>query len=71
MFEKDAGNERYMRDTFTLEEEIYKNYIEMRKAVSKVENYKYATEDSMKDSKAFKEGFIAGVKVMSTFFMDM
>lgn len=71
MFEKDSGTIRYVRDTFTFEEEIFQKYIDMRKALSKVENYKYATEDDKINSKDFKEGFIAGVKIMSTFFMDM
>lgn len=71
MFEKDSSTEKYMRDTFTFEEEVYEKYMEMRKALSKVENYKYETKDNMQSSKDFKEGFIAGMKIMSTFFMDM
>ena len=45
--------------------------MDMRRTMNKVENFKYDTKDEMQDSKAFKEGFLAGVKIMSTFFMDM
>lgn len=43
----------------------------MRKALNKVENYKYGGEDPYIDNKDFKQGFLAGIKVISTMFMDI
>ena len=47
MFEKDKKHESYIRDSFTFEEELFKSYIEMRKAVNKVEKMKYGSAEDI------------------------
>ncbi|MBE5738899.1 MAG: hypothetical protein E7354_04155 [Clostridiales bacterium] len=71
MFEKDKATEMYTREKYTFEESLYAKYVDMRKIVSKIENFKYSNKDTQIDSEDFKQGFIAGVKIMSSLFMDM
>ena len=72
MFEKDKMNESYIRNSFTLEEELFKAYIEMRKAVNKVEKMKYSgVDDVIISNEDFKQGFLAGVKIMSSLLFDV
>ena len=72
MFEKDKEKESYIRDSFTFEEELFKLYIEMRKAVNRVEKMKYsAAEDVIISNDDFKQGFLAGVKIMSSLLFDI
>ena len=71
MFEKDKKEILYIREDFSIEEKLYENYIEMRKNMSKLENYKYGKEDKYMTSEEFKQGFIAGVKIMSSLLIDL
>ena len=36
-----------------------------------IENFKYANEDKFVDNENFKQGFIAGVKIMSSILLDI
>lgn len=67
----DKKYEKYTREEYTMEEEIFEHYKEIRKAVNDVQNLKYSFEDKLSGSPEFKAGFIAGVKIMSSIFMDM
>lgn len=71
MFEKNAKTILYTRENYSIEEELYKNYIEMRKSLGKLENMKYSNEDKLLDSEEFKQGFIAGIKIMSSILIDL
>ncbi len=71
MFEKKDMLIKYTRVNFTFEEELFNKYMELRKVVSLLENIKYDAEDEMKDKEAFKQGFLAGVKVMSSVLLDI
>ena len=71
MFEKDKMDMRYIRDDFTYCEKLYDKYLEMRKVLSDIELIKYAKSDPIQTSEDFKQGFIAGVKIMSSIFMDV
>ena len=71
MFEKEKSNERYIREDFSIEEKLYESYIEMRKNMNKLENYKHGKEDNYISSADFKQGFIAGVKIMSSILLDI
>ncbi|MBE5736601.1 MAG: hypothetical protein E7356_04560 [Clostridiales bacterium] len=71
MFEKDTGAIKYFREKYTMEEKIYESYVNMRKSLSELENYKYATEDKYISSEEFKQGFIAGLKIMSSLLLDI
>ena len=71
MFEKDINKELYVREEFSIEEKLYESYVEMRKNIGKLENLKYSNEDKYISSKEFKQGFIAGVKIMSSLLLDL
>lgn len=72
MFEKNKDNESYIRDSFTFEEELFKLYIEMRQAVNRVEKMKYSgADDIIISNEDFKQGFLAGVKIMSSLLFDI
>lgn len=71
MFEKDLSKVLYSRENYSLEEELYKNYIEMRSVIGKLESMKYNNEDKILNSEEFKQGFIAGVKIMSSLLLDV
>ena len=71
MFEKNDGLVRYTRTDFTFEEELFNKYMELRSVVSLLENKKYAVIDDMKDKELFKQGFLAGVKIMSSILLDV
>lgn len=71
MFEKDLSKVLYSRENYSLEEELYKNYIEMRSVMGKLESMKYNNEDKILNSEEFKQGFIAGVKIMSSLLLDV
>ena len=43
----------------------------MRKEISKIENYKYSVEDKYINNEDFKQGFLAGIKIMSSFMFDI
>ena len=65
------ADELYMRAHFTASENIYKEYVKMRDEINNINREKYVVDDSICKSKEFKQGFIAGVKVMMSLFMDM
>ena len=71
MFEKDKLKEKYIRQQYSLEEELYNKYIELRKSISRIENIKYDNPDTAALSEEFKQGFIAGVKIMSSLLLDI
>ena len=71
MFEKNTSLEKYTRTDFTYAEKLYDNYISMRKEISKIENYKYSVEDKYINNEDFKQGFLAGIKIMSSFMFDI
>ena len=41
MFEKDKLKEKYIRQQYSLEEELYSKYIELRKSISRIEKVPY------------------------------
>lgn len=71
MFEKDKAQIRYTRDAFTFEEKMYEKYIELRKVMHELESMKYGSDDKLINSEDFKQGFIAGVKVISSILLDI
>lgn len=71
MFEKDEIKELYSRSDFTFEEKLYNKYIALRKVISDLESIKYKNVDELSLSKDFKQGFLAGVKIMSSIFIDV
>ena len=72
MFKTRKELEKYNRDNYTMAENLYLRYMEMRKTIKGVENLKYSGDiDSFENNEDFKQGFIAGVKIMSAIFMDM
>ena len=71
MFEKNTSLEKYTRTDFTYAEKLYDNYVSMRKEISKIENYKYSVEDKYINNEDFKQGFLAGIKIMSSFMFDI
>lgn len=71
MFEKDKARELYTREDFTFEEQLFEKYMEMRKIVNTLENKKYSVPDNFADKETYKQGFLAGVKIMSSIFIDI
>lgn len=72
MFDKIKEIIPYDRKDYTLAEELYNNYVEMRKATLNFERTKYMIEkDDFIQSKEGKEGFIAGVYAMLSLIADM
>lgn len=71
MFEKSTKDILYNRENFSIEEELYEAYIEMRKSMNKLERFKYGNDDPFQTSEEFKQGFIAGVKIMSSILLDI
>ena len=71
MIELDSEFERYLREDYTMAEQIFEGFKVMRKAVMKEANVKYVKDDEMLNSKEYKLGFLAGVKCMSAMFMDL
>ena len=43
----------------------------MRNILKEIENYKYGVVDTFKNSEEFKQGFLAGVKIMSSMLLDL
>lgn len=72
MFDKNPEYEKYTRSHYTFAEELYLEYINMRKATRKLEDlkYDYKSDDFIK-SKEGKEGFIAGVYTMLSLISDL
>ena len=71
MFEKSLGDLLYTRENFSFEEKLYVSSIEMRIALGKMEKMKYGGDDKYLQSEDFKQGFIAGVKIMSSMLLDL
>ena len=71
MFEKDRATMLYNRDAFTFEEKLYQKYLELRKITSELESIKYSKADTYSTSEDFKQGFIAGVKIMSSILLGL
>ena len=71
MFEKHLEDILYQREDFTIEEKLYDSYIEMRKNMNKLEKFKYGGDDPILSNEEFKQGFIAGVKIMSSLLLDI
>lgn len=71
MFEKDGKNEKYTRSDFTFEEKLFEKYLQMRGVVGELESKKYLNTDKYMCSEEFKQGFLAGVKVMSSILIDL
>jgi len=67
-------NEVYpeVRKQFSFEEDMYIKYIELERIVKDYKKMKYSDDDkSISDTIEFRDGFIAGVKLMSSIFLDM
>lgn len=71
MFEKSELKELYTRQDYTFEEELFQKYLALRNVVNKLENIKYKNTDEFATSNDFKQGFLAGVKIMSSIFIDV
>ena len=71
MFEKIIDEMLYTREKFSLEEKLFESYMSMRKIINELENYKYKSDDKYENSEAFKQGFLAGVKIMSSILLDI
>ena len=72
MIEKpDESFASYVREHYSASEVIFKEYIKMREAINNIYRLKYTFEDEIANTKEFEKGFIAGVKVMMSLFMDM
>lgn len=53
-----------IKNEFSLEEELYTLYINMRRQILIHDNYKYESNDPLINSNDFKSGFFAGIKIM-------
>ena len=62
---------KYTREQYTFAETLYNNYIEMRKTLNQIEGLKYDIKDKYILNEDFKQGFIAGIKIMSSLFLDL
>lgn len=72
MIEKpDESLAAYKRDYYSACELIFKEYKNMREAINDIYRLKYLVKDEIANTKEFEKGFIAGVKVMMSLFMDM
>lgn len=68
----DKSEELYTRTGYSYEEKLYKHYVEMNKVVNEFIGMKYGEQDEkLLRSDEFKQGFIAGLKIMSSIFLDM
>ena len=63
--------ELYMRNHHTVSENIYSEYMNMRSEINRINKLKYEFDDEISSSKEFRKGFVAGVKVMMSLFMDL
>ena len=52
-------------------ENIYNAFQEMRKAVNSINSIKRTIDDKFLYNEDYKQGFIAGIKIMSAMFMDL
>ena len=65
-------DELYTRTGHSYEEKLYEYYVEMNNVVNEFIGMKYGKqEDKLLRSNEFKQGFIAGLKIMSSIFLDM
>ena len=71
MIEKDKNLERFTREQFSFAEKLYNDYISIRKTINNYENMKYSIKDPYITSEEFKQGFISGVKIISSLLMDI
>ena len=71
MFEKNESAEKYIRDRRTYEEELFEAHLKMRRILHEIENIKYEVEDKYMTSNEYKQGFLAGIKTMSSLLMDV
>ncbi|MGN0961351.1 MAG: hypothetical protein ACI4PF_04040 [Christensenellales bacterium] len=62
---------RYTREDYTMAEKLFEEYKIMREYVVNRENIKYSYVDPYRNSEDFKQGFIAGVKILSSILMDL
>ena len=67
----DSRMARYTREHYTMAEELFNNFKNMKGCVDGIQKLKYDFEDSYMLSEEYKQGFIAGVKIMSAILMDM
>ena len=68
----DTSEEVYTRSGHSYEEKLYEHYVAMNKVVGEFVSMKYGKQDeSFMRSEQFKQGFIAGLKIMSSIFLDM
>ena len=67
----DKETELYMRKNFTIAEKIYEHYINIRRELSYMEKMKYDIKDDYILNEDYKQGFLAGIKVMMSIYMDM
>ena len=61
----------YTREQYTMAENIYNAFQEMRKAVNSINSIKRTIDDKFLYNEDYKQGFIAGIKIMSAIFMDL
>lgn len=71
MNEKDKSKINYTSEQYTFAETLYNNHIEMRKTSNQIEGLKYDIKDKYILNEDFKQGFIAGIKIMSSLFLDL
>ena len=67
----DKNLELYKREHYTMAEELFNNFKNMKGCVDGIQKLKYDFEDPYMLSEEYKQGFIAGVKIMSAILMDM
>ena len=67
----DKNLELYIRNYFTTAEKIYENYINIRREVNLMERLKYDVEEKYLNNEDYKQGFLAGIKVMTSIYMDL
>ena len=63
--------ELYTRTHYTTAEKIYEKYMDMRDIINNQERIKYDIKDKYCANKDFKQGFIAGAKIMMSIFLDL
>ena len=71
LFNNDLIDILYTRTDFTYPEKLYEYFMKMRQELEDVHKAKYGSDDPYRTSEDFKQGFIAGVKIMSAILMDL
>jgi hypothetical protein len=71
LFDQDLNFVLYTRKHFSYPEKLYEHFMNMRSELEEVHKTKYGSDDPYRTSEEYKQGFMAGVKIMSAILMDL